>query len=363
MRIFRYLSSDVLSHTAAVALVLFLVVFSGRFINYLAEAATGDVAADILLPVMFFKLPSFFELILPLSLYIGILLSFGRLYADSEMVVLRACGMSPGRLATLLMPVTLVISLLVAAMSLQLAPAGSARAQQLLEDPRTTEGLGTLTEGRFKKQRGGQLVTYAEKVDEHGVMHNVFIVERDDLSTNPLTVTHAQRGEIILHEDSSRRYLELQEGTRYRGKIGSSEYEAVAFVRYGELIPEPKGGLRARVKSDAVPTAELLKSSSANNRATLYWRISLPILVPIVALIAIALSKTDARRGRYARLGLALLVFLAYFIALTQSRSFVESGGGWWALAGSHLTFAALALVLLQWDTISKGGRRGMGRG
>ena len=80
-------------------------------------------------------------------------------------------------------------------MSLQLAPAGSARAQQLLEDPRTMEGLGTLTEGRFKKQRGGQLVTYAEKVDEHGVMHNVFIVERDDLSTNPLTVTHAQRGE------------------------------------------------------------------------------------------------------------------------------------------------------------------------
>ena len=56
--------------------------------------------------------------------------------------------------------------------------------------------------------------------------------------------------------------------------------------------------------------------------------------MPIVALIAIALSKTDARRGRYARLGLALLVFLAYFIALTQSRSFVESGGGWWALAG-----------------------------
>ena len=73
---------------------------------------------------MFFKLPSFFELILPLSLYIGILLSFGRLYADSEMVVLRACGMSPGRLATLLMPVTLVISLVV---SRHVTPAGTGR--------------------------------------------------------------------------------------------------------------------------------------------------------------------------------------------------------------------------------------------
>jgi len=83
MRIFRYLTNDVLSHTAAVAFILFLVVFSGRFIKYLAEAAVGDLTADVLLPVMLFKLPSFFELILPLSLFIGILLSLGRLYAES----------------------------------------------------------------------------------------------------------------------------------------------------------------------------------------------------------------------------------------------------------------------------------------
>ena len=43
MRIFRYLASDVLTHTLAVALVLFVVVFSGRFIRYLAEAAVGDI--------------------------------------------------------------------------------------------------------------------------------------------------------------------------------------------------------------------------------------------------------------------------------------------------------------------------------
>ena len=94
MRAARYLTYDVMTHTGAVSLVLFLVVFSGRFIKYLAEAAIGDLSAGILLPIMIYKLPAFFELILPLGFYIGVLLSFGRLYADSEMVIFRASGTS-----------------------------------------------------------------------------------------------------------------------------------------------------------------------------------------------------------------------------------------------------------------------------
>jgi lipopolysaccharide export system permease protein len=98
MRAARYLTYDVMTHTGAVSLVLFLVVFSGRFIKYLAEAAIGDLSAGILLPIMLYKLPAFFELILPLGFYIGVLLSFGRLYADSEMVIFRASGTSQWQL-------------------------------------------------------------------------------------------------------------------------------------------------------------------------------------------------------------------------------------------------------------------------
>ena len=99
-----------MTHTLAVSLVLFLVVFSGRFIKYLAEAAIGDLAADILLPVMLYKLPAFFELILPLGFYIGVLLSFGRLYADSEMVILRASGTSQIQLLKRISPAVMLVT-------------------------------------------------------------------------------------------------------------------------------------------------------------------------------------------------------------------------------------------------------------
>ena len=132
MRTLRYLTLDVITHTLAVSLVLFLVVFSGRFIKYLAEAAIGDLSAAILLPVMLYKLPAFFELILPLGFYIGLLLSFGRLYADSEMIILRASGTSQVQLFKHVAPATLAVTAGVAVIALFAGPYGALKANASL---------------------------------------------------------------------------------------------------------------------------------------------------------------------------------------------------------------------------------------
>ena len=361
MRIFRYLTSDILTHTLAVTVVLFAVVFSGRFIRYLAEAAAGDITADILLPVMLYRLPSFFELILPLSLFIGILLALGRLYADSEMVVLRACGVSPAKLARLILIPSAIVASVVGLLSLQIAPEGSARARLLLETPKAAENLQVLASGRFKTQRGGRLISYAESIDDQGVMHNVFVAERD-YDEPQMTVTLAESGEIVIDPETGRRYLELRNGSRHHGRPGATDYEVVTFAEFGELIPEEEGSVRSTPRIESVPTKELLNRPDSKAKAALWWRVSLPLLVPIVAIIAVALSKTDARRGRYARIGPALLIYLFYFIALTQGRSFMEAEGEGWPIVITHLIFACLAGLLLFWEDLSSrlpGRRRG----
>ena len=355
MRILRYLTRDILLHTAAVSFVLFLVVFAGRFIRYLAEAAVGSLTGDVLLPIMLFKLPGFFEMILPLGLFIGILLSLGRLYAESEMVVLRACGVGPGRLALVVMVPALVVTVAVAALSLFIAPEGSARAQVLLDNPRSAEGLHMLNEGRFRKQRRGDYVTYAERIDDDGLMHNIFVFERKPGSTKDLfTATFAREGEIVLAEESGRRYLELRDGSRYRGEPGERALEEFTFNVYGELIPESQNSLRRSGKVESVASADLWTSDEPRLRGALWWRLSLPVMVPAIAVIALALSRTDARRGRYAKIGPAMVVLLLYFLSMTQGRSAIESGQGPGLMLVVHVGFALLALVLLQWERISK---------
>jgi len=358
MRIRRYIAHDILVNTAAVCTVLFLVVFSSRFMSYLGQAAVGNLPADVLLPVMLFKLPSFFELIVPLGFFIGTLLAIGRLYTDSEMVVLRACGVGPGKLASFVIVPALVASCLVAVLTLLVSPLGAERAQILLDSPRSVEGLQVMTPGRFRKQRDGDYVTYAESVDESGVMNNVFVAERQPSERGDrLTITFAESGAIRLDESSATRYFELRNGQRFRGLPGTPEFEAAQFARYGELIPE-QAGLSGARRLSAIESSVLWHSENAKERAELYWRLSLPTLLPIVALMALALSRTDARRGRFARIGMALLLFLLYFIALTQARTAVEDGAGITVFVWVHVFFALLAVVQLNWERLSLRSRR-----
>ena len=355
MRILTYLTRDILLHTVAVSFVLFLVVFAGRFIRYLAEAAVGSLTGDVLLPIMLFKLPGFFEMILPLGLFIGILLSLGRLYAESEMVVLRACGVGPGRLGLYIMVPALLVMIAVAALSLVVAPEGSARAQVLLDNPRSAEGLHMLNEGRFRKQRRGNYVTYAERIDDDGLMHNIFLFEREPGAQDDLfTATFAEEGEILFDEGSGRRYLELRGGSRYRGEPGKLELEEFTFELYGELIPESQNSLRRTGKVESIATKALAASEDPKLQGALWWRLSMPAMVPAIALIALALSRTDARRGRYAKIGPAMVVLLLYFLGLTQGRSAIEAGLGPSLIISAHVAFAVLALTLLHWERINK---------
>jgi lipopolysaccharide export system permease protein len=359
MKILRYLNREVLMHTLAVSAVLLVIIFSGRFVKYLAQAAVGDLAADILLPVMLYRLPGFLELIIPLGLFIGILMAYGRLYVESEMVVLTACGVSPRQLAAFTLVPSLLVALLVALLSLYITPLGAARSLALLEDPKASQGLSTLTAGRFQTRSRGEVVSYAESIDgDGGVMRSVFVAQqrRDADGAPRMVVVVAREGEIITQPDNVVRYLELRDGFRYEGVPGDLDYEMATFERFGELIPEPEDGIRDVDPVEGRPTLALWNSALPEDRAALQWRLSLPLMVPIVAIIAMALSRTDHRRGRYVKLVPALLLYLGYLMLLTRVRSALESGalapalGMWWV----HALFVALALLLLNLPSIAQ---------
>jgi lipopolysaccharide export system permease protein len=359
----RYLAVDVLRHTAAVSVVLLVIIITGRFVKYLAEAASGKLAAEILLPVMLYRLPGFLELLLPLGLFIGILMAYGRLYVESEMVILSACGIGPGRLARFTLWPALLITLLVAGLALLLTPRGAEQSEALLNDPGALQGLQILAAGRFQKRGDDGTVTYARDVDaESGTLIGVFAfrpearegdaesdVEGDvEGNTAPIaSVLVAERGQILRRGETGLRYLELEDGMRYRGQAGERSFSAVRFLRYGERLPDAPVAINTE-PVDARATADLWGSPLAEDRAALHWRFSLIAMVPVIALLALAMSRTNHRRGRYLALAPALLLHLVYLFLLASTRSRVAEAGGevteFWLL---HGLFFLLALILL----------------
>jgi len=334
----------------AVTSAVLLIIMSGRFVRYLGDAASGKIAGDVLFWIMFYRLPNFFELILPLGFFIGILLAYGRFYVESEMVVLNACGFSTNKLLVYTLIPAIFIALIMSSISLYLSPEGVNRAQKILNDPNATTGFSTLVPGRFQKMDNGR-VSYVENLNNDKTqLGNVFfadVVPATRTTDGQVTLLFADSGKVVKHDGSE--YLELADGHRYQMKNKTIDVKSTAFTTYGARMDKDESEVADSDKFDALPTSVLLSSDSLEHQATLQWRVSLSLIIPIVAIIALSLSKTDHRRGRYVKMLPAIMIYLIYLVLLSTGRSAIAKGSlppeyGLWVI---HLAFLTLGLGML----------------
>ena len=96
--IHRYLSREVTASLLVVITVLLLAFLSQQVVRYLNYVAVGKIPTNVLLELISFEVPYLLSLLLPLALYLGIILAYGRLYADNEMAILQLCGFNQNRL-------------------------------------------------------------------------------------------------------------------------------------------------------------------------------------------------------------------------------------------------------------------------
>lgn len=160
--VFRYLAREIFLTLGAVSMVLLVIIMSGRFIKYLAQAAQGLLDPGVLFLIMGYRIPGFLQLILPLGLFLGILLAYGRLYLESEMTVLTATGMSQTRLLGYTLVPAALIALIGALLSFSLTPMGVREVAAILQEQDALTEFDTLVPGRFQSMKDGVRVTYAE---------------------------------------------------------------------------------------------------------------------------------------------------------------------------------------------------------
>lgn len=348
MIIFRYLAKEVLISMIAVTTVLLLIILSGRFISYLSIAAAGEIPMEAVFYYLLFRLPGFLELILPLGLFLGILLAYGRLYLESEMVVLQATGMSQKRLTMYTLGPALISALLVASMSLFLSPYGANQTEIMLQKQRNVGEFDLITEGRFQSMSRGDRVTYIEHLDSNsGTMKGVFITEKIKKGDREQAVmVVAEKGRSYTNPDTGVRYLVLDNGYRYEGNPGEADYRQIQFQEYGIRLPEQEK-VQPVNELYSIPTGALVDGDLAE-RAQLHWRLSLPVLTLIVALLAVPLSKTNPRQGRYAKLIPSILLYMVYLLLLTNVRNYLEKDAGHVGLLWLvHLMFFGIAMSML----------------
>lgn len=354
MILYRYFAREVFASMLAVTALILVISMGWRFSGYLDQAASGVLTSDILLLVMMYRLPGFLEVILPISFFLAVMLTYGRLYVDSEMVVLESCGISPARLGVMTLVNAMIVAVLAAVVILWLKPYGEARVENLFASQKNLTEFDTLAPGRFQALRSGGRVTYTENLTSQGQLEGVFMNESAALSESGKTTTVlAQGGETVLDAQGNR-FLVLKNGRRYSGRVGESDYQVIEYEEYGQRIQRQEESAPS-VRRGAVPTLELLSETDPELVSELQWRVSMILMIPIVGLLAMPLAKVNPRQGRFTRLVPGMLLCFLYVVSLSAARSAVEKQqlpaglGLWWV----HVVFVGITAALFRIDGLS----------
>lgn len=352
MLITRYLLKEIGQTFLAVLMVVLLIALSNKFIRYVAKAAMGEIAPELLWQLLLFQIPDLIAFFLPIALFLAILLGISRLYTDHEMQVMFACGFSWKRLVQLTLAMSLLVSLGSAALTCFWGPQIAHEREKLLRQEGPLFLLQTVSPGRFHSIDKNKLVFYINDLNEdRSQFGDLFIAEYPKghgVDQEQWSVLTAKSAEVSTDPDSGLSYITLEAGRRYHGIPGQKDYSIVTFKRYRHLLENPVAP-QGLWYHRTMPTKLLWQNPNPGNLAELQWRLAVPISALLLALLALPLSQVSPRQGRYGRLFLAILICIVYYNLLTMSKRWVAKGlltpviGLWWV----HLLLLVLALWFL----------------
>jgi lipopolysaccharide export system permease protein len=118
----RYVLREILATWAAVTLVLLVILFTNSLAYMLSKVVEGDISGHIVLPLFLTNVAAVVVMVIPLGLYLALLLTFGRLYADSEMAALGACGVGMARLLRPALVAGLIAAIVTAVLTIWASP-------------------------------------------------------------------------------------------------------------------------------------------------------------------------------------------------------------------------------------------------
>lgn len=373
MIIARYLIREILQTLLAVTLILLFIFSCNEFVRYLSYVANGKYPGWVLFDIVILQIPILLGLLLPLGLYLGILLGYGRLYAEYEMTVLFACGFSRQQLMKVTLFFAGVVMIVVAILSTWAQPIMTLRSRAVLASAASGSVLQTVFPGRFQSMNNGKRVYYVENISrDKKNIGNVFIAQRmhaDSSSSAPSPsvpvkqktpaaqtwgVLYASGGHEYVSPDKNR-YLVMTDGHLYKGLPGERNFEITQYSEYG-FRTTTAPDMTWATSIDTLPTTKLffLATKSRQIMAELQWRLSAPLSVILLAIVALPLSQLKPRQGKFARILPAALLYVVYANLIFVARSWLSDGktpiwlGIWWV----HILFLLMSIFVIKFSKI-----------
>jgi lipopolysaccharide export system permease protein len=352
----KYIARELLTTFVSVIFVLLIIVIGTELVHLLRWVAEGIIPAGLFFPYLINSLFEFSVILIPLSLLMGILLAFGRLYHDSEMAAIMSAGIGPMRWYRPLMLVAVPTTLILFVLLMFVQPIISHQRALIKAEVRSQVELDTLMVGQFNRANRGDGILFLESENKKNKqIENVFFQQhRENKSYVDLAASTSS-----YYDTDGQRYMMMHNGTHYIGNPGDANYKIIKYRDYGVFINKKQ--VKARLSEKTKNAFELWSSDKLEDQAELQWRMTIPAATIIVAVMALPLSRVKPRSGRYSRLAVALIIYLIYSNLLGVGKTWILQEkvpvwvGTWWV----HLIAIIVTLLLLKYSGYLKTSRAG----
>ena len=333
----KSLNFEVLLSTIGVLLIFFFLVVSSRFVGYFEQASEGLIDPSLVFKVVFLRFPDFITLLLPLSFFLGVIITVSRLYSDREIFGYLAGGLSENDLVKYLFPQAMLFFLITLSLSIFLAPYTKELSKEILS-------LDTIQE-QFESVRQKELFSFNEndgfihvENKENNILDEVIIfIQNDEYSSLIIA-------ENLIHEDlSSKTNLDFKDGVLYQDIFNQNS----SFVSYFGELSVPINNSKNTISG--LSLSKLFDFSIKSSKSQTQWNLSIPLTIFVLLIYAVNFSKVEPRQGRFSVLVPSIFIYILYLSLLILARDSFDEGSIasqnyiWYV----HLIFLLLATFLL----------------
>ena len=307
----KSLNMEVFRSSIGVLLIFFLLVVGSRIVGYFEQAAEGNIDPGIILSVITLRFPDFITLLIPLSFFLGLLITIGRLNSEGEIHGYFSAGLSKFNLIKFLLPQAFIYFFITLVLSLYIAPYTKNLSKDLLVIDSFEEQIDAIQSDEIVSLDDGGFL-YVQTADE-GLIKGVKLFQVDE--DNSFIVIS---DELLTTEKDKTIELNLKNGSFYGGLFSESSKIISNFNNFNFEIDKNMS------QSNDLSLTKLFDYSSASDQATFQWNISIPITILILLLYGIHISSSKPREGKFSFMLPGMLIYVSYLSLLILSREFIS---------------------------------------
>ena len=337
----KSLNTEVLKTSSSILMILFLLVVGSRFVGYFEKAAEGLMDPSLIFSVIFLRFPDFITLLIPLSFFLGILISISRLYAEREIYGYISVGLSQLDLVKFLAPQAFIYFFITLILSLYVAPYTKALSQEIMSIDSFEEQIESMKPDKIYSFEDGRVFIYAKAIND-GVLEDVKIFRTDDNGSNLIMAE-----QLRVNNDNRQLELDFKSGVFYKGIFSDQRQVISSFEKFISPVD------RDIDRVSGLSMAKIFDYSAESEKANLQWNISIPATLIILLFLGVYMGAVKPRQGRLSVILPGMLIYIAYLSLLILGRESLSSNpssgiGLWWI----HLVFGLLAILYIFKDNL-----------